>query len=115
VARQRTHHGWASGGPGALVPVVERLDFTDQLLGGGLAVAIQHARVVDIKPCVLDAGETGALAAFDGNHVLRAGYFQDRHAIDRRARIGLGHRVKVAGTCGTTMLPKLGTAGIHSL
>src|SRR5215468_7040658 len=48
-----------------------RLHRLDQLRGGLLRIAIQHAGVVEIKQRVLDAREAGALAALDDDDVLR--------------------------------------------
>ena len=47
------------------------LDRLDQLVDGGLAVAIEHARVVQVEQRVLDAGEARALATLDDDDVLR--------------------------------------------
>jgi hypothetical protein len=53
----------------------------------------EHAGVVGVEQRVLDAGEAGALAALDDDGVLRIDHVEDRHAVDRAGRVGLGHRV----------------------
>jgi hypothetical protein len=58
------------------------LDRVHQLRRGLLAVAVQHAGVVQEEQGVLDAGEPGALAALDDDDVLGLVRVQDRHAID---------------------------------
>src|SRR3546814_5932064 len=53
------------------VPAVERLQFADQRRPHLGTVAVEHAGVVGVEQRVLDAGETGALAALDDDGVLR--------------------------------------------
>src|SRR6516164_599428 len=74
----------------------ERLD---DLLAHFLGVAEQHHRIVAVEQLVLDAGITRGHRSLDEKNGLGALNLQDRHAIDRRRRIGLRRRVgHVVGT-----------------
>src|SRR3546814_17021135 len=79
------------------VPAVERLQFADQRRPHLGTVAVEHAGVVDVEQRVLDAGETGALAALDDAGGLRIAHVEDRHAVDRAGRAGLRTRVDPFG------------------
>src|ERR1019366_573363 len=63
-------------------PALARLDRRNELRDRCLAVAIKHARVVEVEQGVLDAGETRALTALDHDHVLGLVGIEDRHAVD---------------------------------
>ena len=62
-------------------------------VGHLLGVAEQHHRVVAEEQLVLDAGVARAHAALDEQHGLGLLDVEDRHAEDRRLRVGLGGRV----------------------
>ena len=70
--------------------LLQRLDdFLAHLFG----VAEQHHRVVAEEQLVVDPRITRGHRALDEEHRLRPLDIEDRHAVDRRGRIGLGRRV----------------------
>src|ERR1700722_14240903 len=72
---------------------LDRLHRRDQRGNGGLAVAVQHAGIVEIEQRILDAGETCTLAALDHDDVLGLVGVEDRHAVDRARLVVARHRI----------------------
>src|SRR4051812_30297412 len=61
-------------------PSPDRLDRLDQLGAGLLCIPVQHARVVQIEQCVLDARESRAFAPLDDNDILGLVGIENGHA-----------------------------------
>ena len=78
---------------GCLHHLFHRLHVLDDLADRFLRAAVEHAAVVLVEQCVLDARVARALAALDHDHVLRHVGVEDRHAVDRARLVGARDRV----------------------
>src|SRR5580704_5369500 len=78
-------------------PLASTAEFADNRSDELFCVAEEHQGVIEVVEGVVDAGKTGAHAAFDHHHRVGFVDIEDGHAVDRtgsvRARGRVGHVV----------------------